>query len=303
MSNHAHDQHTPEPREFSHPVLWTIGLVAIMGGLGWVFFHYLGTGAVHVKGEPKFAMPVKGPSGPDHAALIAARGPEVLDRGEILYGKNCASCHGANGDANPSNIKPVPRLFRTEAMKNPLGNGPYAWYDVLSKGYGVGMPGFRNLPPADRYAVLHFVRERWIKPAGASFYVEVDAPEVAKQIPAAGGAASAEAVVDPATVVPPPAVYGVMAKQAAAVDDRAVVAWLDQAEAGADSSDSAGLAALRALARSRPALAADLLTAARAGGVPDLAKALAATVDPTLALMRATDLNRLAARLVAAAKG
>jgi hypothetical protein len=94
-----------------------------------------------------------------------------------------------------------------------------------------------------------------------------------------------------------------MAKQAAAVDDRAVVAWLDQAEAGADSSDSAGLAALRALARSRPALAADLLTAARAGGVPDLAKALAATVDPTLALMRATDLNRLAARLVAAAKG
>ena len=303
MSNHDHDHdhHKPEPKEFSNPVLWTLGLVAIMIGLAWVFFHHIGVGLSHAKGESKFAMPQKGVAGPDHVALIALRSTDVLDRGEILYGKNCASCHGPNGDGNPSNITPHPRLFRTEGLQSKLGNGPYAWFEVLTKGYGAGMPGFRNLTPEDRYAVAHFVRERWIKPAGAAFYADVDAPDIAKTIPEAGGVAGAEEKIDPASVVPPLAVYGVMARQAAGVDEREVITWLARATAGAEGAEAAGLARLKALAVAQPAVVADLLTVARTGTVENLTRALAATTDSALALTRATDLNRLAARLVAAA--
>jgi mono/diheme cytochrome c family protein len=304
MDNHGHDHGgKPEPREFSNPVLWTVGLIAIMGALAWVFFHYLHVGVHHVQGEPKFAMPSKGAAGPDHAALIADRSPEVLDRGEIVYGKNCASCHGPTGDSNPNNIKPEPRHFRTEGMKNPLGDGPYAWYKVLTDGYGAAMPAFRSLTPADRYAVTHFIRERWIKPANAPFYVENDKDEVAKQIPAAGSAGASEAKVDLAKIVPPPAVYGVMARAAAgdSAARSATVAWLKTLTASADALDAPLVARLNGLAEQRPADADRLLAIARTGTAAELAAALAASPDPVLALARAADLNRLAVRLIAAA--
>jgi len=304
MDNHGHDHSgAPEPREFSNPILWTVGLVAIMGALAWVFFHYLQVGGHHVIGEPKFAMPSKGVAGPDHAALIANRSPEVLDRGEIVYSKNCASCHGPNGDSNPSGTKPEPRHFRTEGMKSPLGDGPYAWYKVLTEGYGAAMPAFRSLPPADRYAVSHFIRERWIKPANAPFYADKDKDEVAKQIPAAGSAGASEAKIDVAKIVPPPAVYTVMARSAAAdaPNRSATAAWLDKANDGADQVEAPLMERLNELARHRPGDADRLLALARGGTVDEVAKALAASPDPVLALARAADLNRLAARLIAAA--
>ena len=304
MDNHGNDHGgAPEPREFSNPVLWTVGLIAIMGTLAWVFLHYLHVGGHHVQGEPKFAMPSQGAAGPDHAALIAARTPEVLDRGELVYGKNCASCHGPNGDTNPSGIKPEPRHFRTEGLKNPLGDGPYAWYKVLSEGYGSAMPAFRSLPPADRYAVSHFIRERWIKPANAAFYVDKDKDEVAKQIPAAGSAGAGEAKIDITKIVPPPAVYTVMARTAVAdaPSRSATAAWLKRVTAGADLSDAPLVNRLNEFARQRPGDADRLLAVAQKGNADELAKALASTSDPVLALARAADLNRLAARLVAAA--
>ena len=37
----------PKPREFSHPALWTAGLLAAAGCMGWVFFHWLDVGMQH----------------------------------------------------------------------------------------------------------------------------------------------------------------------------------------------------------------------------------------------------------------
>lgn len=301
MDSHGHDPHpAPEPREFSHPVLWTAGLVAIIAGLGWVFFHQIAAGREGAKGEAKYTVP-KAASGPDHQALIADRSQAVLDRGEVLYGKNCASCHGAKGDSNPANITPVPRQFRSEALKNKLGSGPYAWYQVLTAGYGSGMPGFRNLSPEDRYAVTHFVRETWVKP-NAAIYVADDAPEVAKQIPAKGGA-SAEAAVDPASVHAPAAVQGVMARLAAEQAPRraAVAAWLERAAVGATGVEAAAVAALRLQAERRPAAVEGLLAGAGSGASALAEALLAAGGDPLFATIGRDDLQRVAARLAAAA--
>lgn len=302
---HQPASHGPEPREFSHPALWTIGLVAIIGALGWVFFHQIAAGKEKAKGEPAYALPKKA-SGPDHQALIADRSPAVLDRGEVLYGKNCASCHGPNGDGNPANITPVPRNFRTEALKNPLGSGPYAWYEVLSKGYGSGMPGFRNLPPEDRYAVAHFIRERWVKPNPA-IYVENDAPEVAKQIPAKGGAAG-EVAVDLDKVAPPAAILPAMAQSAdkGVAEQVAVAAWLQRARTAGPGL--AGLAAAGELVERQPGTGARWLALARRGDAAALAAALAAgdgglPAAPALATLGREDLQHLATRLVAAASG
>lgn len=293
-----HPRPIREPREFSHPVLWTAGLVAIIAGLGWVFFHQISAGREGAKGEAKFTVP-KPPSGPDHLVLIVDRSQAVLDRGEVLYGKNCASCHGAKGDANPANISPAPRVFKDEVLKNKLGGGPYGWYQVLTAGYGSGMPGFRNLSPEDRYAVAHFVRETWVKPNPA-IYVAEDAPDVAKQIPAKGGAA-AEAAVDPAAVHAPVAVQGVMARLAADQVPRraAVAAWLTRAADGAVGIEAAGVAAVRTNAEGSPALVEDLLVRAAAGG--DLAAALASSGVPLFATLGRDDLQRVAVRLAAAA--
>lgn len=299
MDSHGHDPHpAPEPREFSHPALWTAGLVAIIAALGWVFFHQIAAGREAAKGEPAYTVP-KAASGPDHQTLIADRSQAVLDRGEVLYGKNCASCHGAAGDSNPSNITPHPRVFKAEALRNKLGGGPYAWYLVLTNGFGSGMPGFRNLSPEDRYAVLHFVRETWVKP-NSEIYAADDPPEVAKQIPAKGGAAG-EAAVDPATVHAPRAVQGVMARLAAAEAVRAAAVrdWL--ARAGA-AGPLPGLDGVADLARRRSAGAQDLLALARRGEAAALAAALAdEDAEPALATMDRDDLQRLAARLVGAA--
>ena len=228
-----HHPHGPEPREFSHPVLWTVGLVVAVLGLAWVFFTQLAHGREVLKGAPKLVVQTAAAGEPDHAALIADRSQPVLDRGEILYGKNCASCHGPQGDTNPTGVNPPVRNLKLEAFKNPLGAGPYGFYQVLTKGYA-GMPAFRNLPVADRYAITHFVRESWMK-SGPN-YVAEDADAVKAQVPAKGaaGAAATGRTVDPTTITPPPTIYPLMAAMvsAHAPEQAQVSAWL--AAAGSD---------------------------------------------------------------------
>ena len=113
-----------KPREFSHPALWTVGLIAAAGAMTWVFFHWLHVGMHHGRdaGRIDFAPPTT--AAPiDHAALIADRSQAVLDRGQQVYLRNCVSCHGANGDQNMTNSNPAPRNLRSEAYKAEWGAG------------------------------------------------------------------------------------------------------------------------------------------------------------------------------------
>ena len=307
MSSSGDQQHVPgssEPRELSNPILWTVGLLISIVGLAWIFFHFKQVGRQAVAGEPMWALPAKASAGPDHAALIADRSQAVLDRGEVLYGKNCASCHGPQGNTNPSNTNPAPRNFHTEAYKNPLGSGPYGSYMVLTNGYGAAMPAFRNLTPDERYAVVHFVSETWMKPTNKA-YLEKDDAKVAAQIPAVGAAGGgAEVEIDPISVKPPETAYPLMAAIARqeTADRTHLVRWL------ADSGTDAGPALTPAFARIRQMFPRQvgrlerLFAAAKAQDKAEFTATLvgedgAGSADPVFSLMPETTMNQLYARL------
>ena len=307
MANHAdssagHD-HAPAPKELSHPVLWAVGLFVSTGVLGTLFFHQIDAGRAHARGEPPVLVAKAGGGEPNHAALMADNGQPVLDKGELLYGKNCASCHGAKGDTNPNNTVPAPRNFRTEPLKSTLGNGPYAFYKVLSEGYGASMPAFKNLTPEERYAVVHFVRETMIKPANPAYAAKDSAATQAK-IPAAGSAGGAAAEVAPHQVVPPAMLPELLAawSEEEHHQHQVVLSLLLKARTGAASTLIPALDLLDEAARRRPALVDRALVAVRTGDQAAFVAALtsdagAGSADPRFTLMPASQLQALYARL------
>ncbi len=290
-------------REFSHPALWTAGLLAAAGAIGWVFFHFLEVGMLHGRdaGPVNFAPPVT--AAPiNHAVLIADRSQAVLDRGQQLYQKNCASCHGPNGDQNMIGTNPAPRNLRSESYKAEWGGGPYGFYLTLTKGFGQGMPGFSNLEAADRYAVAHFVRESWQK--SQPVYVADDKPEVKVQIPQMG-AVSEGPRTPPHLVEQNARLHPLMAVTARAGETRSAEArtWLAQAAAQAEPAERRLLERVAQASGSRSGWQIQLLEAARTGDRARVAAVLIspASGDASLALEPAASIDAAANVLVAAA--
>ena len=235
-----------DPVERTHPLLWTAGLLVIVAILiGW-FAHFYGKGSAHGREKGRIEAKKQEQSEPNHADLIKNKSGDVLDRGSILYAKNCASCHGLQGNGNPSNMNPPPRNFHTEAFKNANGGGPYAMYLVLTNGYAGGrMPAFSaSLTPEDRYAVAHYLRESFVKPYNPTVYVEKDLAKV--EIPKPGGASSGEVQVPPAQRKPPKEVFALMngVSQQAASEVADATVWLRQAKVGSQGAVAGAIVAL-----------------------------------------------------------
>ena len=307
MSSSGDHQHVPgssEPRELSNPLLWTAGLVVSIAGLAWVFFHFKQVGREDAAGEPAWSLPAKATAGPNHAALIADRSQVVLDHGEVLYGKNCASCHGPQGNTNPSNTNPAPRNFHTEAFKNPLGAGPFGFWSVLTNGYGAAMPAFRNLNPEERYAVAHFVRETWMKPSNKA-YLATDDAKIAAQIPAAGAAGpGAEKVIDPSAVTPPETAFQLMAAVARqeSAERASLVQWLSDAGTDAGPELAPAFARIRQIYPRQVGRLDRLFAAAKSQDKTAFTATLvgedgAGSADPIFSLMPEGTMNQLYARL------
>jgi high-affinity iron transporter len=87
-------------------------------------------------------------------ALAPADLPD-LARGAALYAENCASCHGANGDAKTpmaAGLDPPPIAFadRERAAERSL----FALYQVIDQGLeGTAMASFAHLPAGDKWAL------------------------------------------------------------------------------------------------------------------------------------------------------
>jgi mono/diheme cytochrome c family protein len=92
---------------------------------------------------------------------VAQPTPELLARGKELFQGNCSSCHGEDGRGDGSSsatLDPKPRNFHS-----PQGwvNGPKISeiYKTLEEGIpNSGMASFSYLAPADRFALIHYVR-------------------------------------------------------------------------------------------------------------------------------------------------
>lgn len=103
----------------------------------------------------------------DHAGLMANWSEEFYHKGMVTYRTACYSCHG--NLEQPGSI-PNSRQFWKEAFRN--GADPYSMYQTLSRGFG-SMPPQVRLTPREKYEVIHFIREEFIKENNPEQYVEV----------------------------------------------------------------------------------------------------------------------------------
>lgn len=109
----------------------------------------------------------------DHAGLIAALDDDAFRRGELLYARNCASCHGTQDQ--PGSM-PTSLRFSEGQFRN--GKDPASLYRTLTVGFGM-MPAQSMLVPSQKYDVIHYLREAYLRPFNPSQYVPADADYLA----------------------------------------------------------------------------------------------------------------------------
>ncbi|MBS0265076.1 MAG: c-type cytochrome [Planctomycetes bacterium] len=104
----------------------------------------------------------------DHRRLLGGRNDEGLARGEAIYKRVCANCHGT---IDRVGSLPTSLRFATGKFKN--GFDPYAMYQTLTRGYGMMVPQ-TWMVPQQKYDVIHYIREAYLKPHNPSQYAKVD---------------------------------------------------------------------------------------------------------------------------------
>ncbi len=208
---------TQTPKETSHPLIWTIALVVFMLLIGFLFSNALEAGRLQgmQHGSAGGSTAAAGGDPTEHQALVQGLldNADAADaRGKEVYATECASCHGADGQMAVGGA----RKFGNEPFKNDIhgkGAHPYSMFDTVTNGFGTGMPKKNNLPAEDRYAVIHYIREKFIGASNPD-YVAIDAALIA-DLPVGGGTGSESADrtgPHPATLAPTIPVYGVLAE-------------------------------------------------------------------------------------------
>lgn len=104
----------------------------------------------------------------DHAGMIRSLGRKNFQKGEKIYARVCVNCHGTRERAGSL---PTALRFDRGAFKN--GADPYALYRTLTYGYGMMTPQ-TWMVPQQKYDVIHYIREAFLKPFNPSQYREVD---------------------------------------------------------------------------------------------------------------------------------
>jgi len=84
--------------------------------------------------------------------------PALLARGQERFGIYCAPCHGPAGDGDgmiPRRGFPRPPSYHTSRLRA----APAAYFfDVISNGYGVMYSYAARVEPADRWAIIAYIR-------------------------------------------------------------------------------------------------------------------------------------------------
>ncbi|MEZ6141655.1 MAG: DUF6797 domain-containing protein [Zavarzinella sp.] len=104
----------------------------------------------------------------DHAGLIADLNTDSLKRGGEIYSRICMNCHGTKDKPGsmPTSLRFAEGVFKS-------GSDPYSMYRTLTHGFGL-MPQQTLLVPRQKYDVIHYIRETFLKPANRSQYFSVN---------------------------------------------------------------------------------------------------------------------------------
>jgi hypothetical protein len=123
--------------------------------------------ALELKPDPVLVLP-EYEQRLDHAGLIRLWNADSLRRGEEVYLRVCANCHGTHD--RPGSL-PTSLRFASGRFKN--GHDPYALYQTLTRGFGLMVPQ-TWMVPRQKYDVIHYLREAYLKEHNPSQYAAVD---------------------------------------------------------------------------------------------------------------------------------
>ncbi len=103
----------------------------------------------------------------DHAGIIEELDEESYERGSRIYNSNCINCHGSE-DIEGS--IPLSLKFWEQSFK--AGKDPFSMYQSITKGFGA-MPPQLTLTPQEKYDVITFVREEFVRSMNEDQYYKV----------------------------------------------------------------------------------------------------------------------------------
>jgi cytochrome c5 len=109
----------------------------------------------------------------DHKAILLSLDStqnNPLKKGERIYNNICITCHGT-----PAQEGSVPTAFKFWKDKFKVGKDPYTMYLTLTRGYG-GMPPHPSLTPIEKYQVIHYIREEFLRKLNPQELFNIDEP-------------------------------------------------------------------------------------------------------------------------------
>jgi putative heme-binding domain-containing protein len=93
----------------------------------------------------------------DHAGLIRDWNQDAHARGQAIYSRVCANCHGTKDQ-----VGSLPTALRFGEGKFKNGSDPLGMYRTLTHGYGF-MAAQTWMVPSQKYDVIHYIREEFLK--------------------------------------------------------------------------------------------------------------------------------------------
>ena len=112
----------------------------------------------------------------DHRGLLTALGDrqdESFRTGEHIYNNVCFNCHG-----NPEQPGSIPTAFKFWEDTFSIGKDPYSIYQILTRGYR-SMPPQVHLTPVEKYDIIHYLRETFIKEKNPGQFFDIDSSYLA----------------------------------------------------------------------------------------------------------------------------
>ena len=104
----------------------------------------------------------------DHRGMIADWDHDAFERGEAIYQGLCVNCHGTVD--KPGSL---PTSLRFANGKFKFGRDPYSMYQTLTHGGGLMVPQ-TWMVPQQKYDVIHYVREHFLREHNRSQFFPVD---------------------------------------------------------------------------------------------------------------------------------
>ena len=104
----------------------------------------------------------------DHAEIVGGWDAKTLEEGATIYKTLCVVCHGTK--EQPGSL-PTALRFSEGQFKN--GSDPFSMYLTLTKGFGQMVPQ-PQYTTAQKYAVIHYIRETFLRPPNPSQLKDID---------------------------------------------------------------------------------------------------------------------------------